>query len=196
MRYLILLTLAVCSAVGAAEMWRWVDKDGVVHYADRPAPGAEKFTMQSTQKPAAPAGPAPPPARTSARPAEFRYASCAITSPTPDQVFNSVTAVNAGIELLPGQRPGDRVMMQLDGRRVANWPEGAQGFMLTDLSRGSYTLTAQIVDEAGKTMCTSAPVSFHIRQPSMLAPSSSVPTAPRVPTAPGAPAAPKPAPRP
>jgi hypothetical protein len=195
MRYLILLTLTVCSAVGAAEMWRWVDKDGVVHYADTPSPGAEKFTLQSTQKPTTPAGPAAPPARTSTRPA-FRYASCAITTPAPDQVFNNVTAVNAGIELLPGQRPGDRILMQLNGRRVANWPEGAQGFMLTELFRGSYTLTAQIIDESGKTMCTSATVSFHIRQPSMQTPSGGVPSAPRVPTAPIAPAAPKPAPRP
>lgn len=193
MRYLILLTLTACSALGAAEMWRWVDSDGVVHFADRAVPGAEKFTLQSTQKPSAPAAGTAPPARTAVRPADFRYTSCAITSPGQDEVFNNVNAVIASIELLPGQRPGDRVLMNLNGRRVANWPEAALGFTLTELYRGTYSLSAQILDEAGKTMCTSAQVSFHIRQPSMLTPATQVPKAPRVPTVP---AAPKPTPRP
>lgn len=196
MRYLILLTLTVCSAVGAAEMWRWVDSDGVVHYADRAVPGAERFTLQSTPKPSTPAAPAAPPARTSARPADFRYTSCAITNPAADQVFNNVNTVNASIELLPGQRPGDRVLMNLNGRRVANWPEAAQGYVLTDLYRGSYSLSAQVVDEAGKTMCSSPSVTFHIRQPSMLTPGAKVPSAPRAPAAPTPPRPKPPAPRP
>ncbi|MEP7314613.1 MAG: DUF4124 domain-containing protein [Pseudomonadota bacterium] len=194
MRYLILLTLTACSAVSAAEMWRWVDSDGVTHYSDRAVPGATKFSLQSTATPSAPAAtPSLPTRPATTRQTDFRYTTCAITNPGNDQVFTSVNTVNAALDLAPAQRPGDRVVMNLNGRRVEGWPEAAQSYVLTDMYRGSYTLSAQVLDETGKTICSSATVSFHIRQPSMLTPGTSVPKAPR---AQGVPTAPKPAARP
>lgn len=170
MRILILISLFACSALGAAEMWRWVDKDGVIHYQDQPAPGAEKITVSSAPRVGTTA---PAPARSgqsSVAPREFRYASCAIGSPAQDETFNNVNSVSASITLTPGLRPGDRVLMTLNGRKVDNWPDSATGYVLTGLFRGSYSLGAQVLDEGGRSICNSPPVAFHIRQPSLLSP--------------------------
>jgi len=49
----LLLTLALHSAA-AKEMWRWVDERGVVHYSDRPQPGAERVDLDPAQTYTAP----------------------------------------------------------------------------------------------------------------------------------------------
>jgi hypothetical protein len=47
--------------------------------------------------------------------------------------------------------------------------------MLQGLNRGTYTLQAVVLDAEGKTVCTSRPHSFHIRQPSVLSPGRAAP---------------------
>lgn len=41
------LSFALAAAVGAQEIFRWVDKDGKVHYGDRPPPAAEAKSVQT-----------------------------------------------------------------------------------------------------------------------------------------------------
>lgn len=41
------LFFALATAVGAQEIFRWVDKDGKVHYGDRPPPAAEAKSVQT-----------------------------------------------------------------------------------------------------------------------------------------------------
>ena len=50
MRALSLLACALCAlTIGAAEVYRWVDADGKVHFSDAPPPGvvAEKLALKS-----------------------------------------------------------------------------------------------------------------------------------------------------
>jgi hypothetical protein len=52
------------------------------------------------------------------------------------------------------------------------WPAAGLAYTLTNLYRGSYTLTVRVVDAGGRAVCTGAVSSFHIRQPSVLSPQS------------------------
>ena len=45
--WLLMLLIAAAGLAAAAETYRWVDKDGHVHYSDRPRPGAERIELES-----------------------------------------------------------------------------------------------------------------------------------------------------
>jgi hypothetical protein len=164
-----LLSMLIALSASAAELWRWKDADGVVHYSDRPVQGAERIDVLSKQKstgeftPAAPRPVQPPPA-------EVRFTRCEVTAPTNDQVFNNVNAVDVSIAVEPGLQGDYRLQVLLNGREDIDWPAGALSRTLPNLYRGSYTLGARVLDLYGRAVCTGSIINFHVRQPSILAP--------------------------
>jgi hypothetical protein len=177
------LVLLAASPLGATDVYRWVDKDGVTHFSDQPNPGAEKIPLKAAPKPGsvspnyAPSNstansgePEGAQATAAAAAARFRYTSCAISNPAQDETFNSTDAVGVGIDLLPGYRAGDRVQVQLNGQRVADWPETSTSYLLAGLARGSYSLTVTVLGPDGSLMCAATPIGFHVLQPSLLSP--------------------------
>jgi Domain of unknown function (DUF4124) len=170
------LLLGVALAAGAADIWRWKDADGVIHYSDTPVPGAERLILGGTAPQSgepAPAAQAPAPVRAEAPPAPaVRYTRCAVTQPTNDQVFFAVDSVAARVVIEPPLQPGHRIQVLLNGEVNADWPATAVNYTFTGLYRGSYTLTVRVVDAGGRVVCTGAVSSFHIRQPSVLSPQS------------------------
>lgn len=173
------LVLLAASPLGAMNVYRWVDKDGVVHLSDQPTPGAEKIPVKGAPKPGS-VSPAYTPANSGANSGDsetaptagtrFRYTSCAVSSPAQDETFNSTDVVGVGIELLPGYRAGDRIEVQLNGQRVPDWPDTSTSYLLTGLARGSYSLTVTVLGPDGSLMCAAAPIGFHVQQPSLLSP--------------------------
>ena len=81
------LTLAASSGALAADIYRWVDADGNVHYGDRPA-GEQSELMDIVSKPTNPARlQAEAQARTEARAAAAeREAILAAQGPTPEEL--------------------------------------------------------------------------------------------------------------
>jgi hypothetical protein len=187
---LILAGLAVSLAAASQEIYRWVDKDGVVHYSDQP--GSDKAELISVIEPnaydsadtaiaTAPGGEADE----EPGPAVSPYDSLAIVSPSPDQVFFGADAVVSVTADLQGTlRPDHTVVFFVNGNR-----RNAQGLSLelTGLARGTYFLRASILDQAGNPVITSQQTTFHVRQPSINSPQS--PQAPPRPP-------PRPTPRP
>ena len=156
----------------AAEIVRWVDKDGVVHFSDRPQdagqPGAEKVELLEAPKPGSVAPARTAPADTAPKP--VTYTGCEISSPAPEQVFQNVRSVSVSLNIMPSLQPDHRIVVSVNGARVPGWPPSSSGYVLNDLPRGSYTVTAQVLDGRGTVVCTSSPLVFHVRQPSMLSP--------------------------
>ena len=105
---LILAGLSLSLAAWPQEIYRWVDKDGVVHYSDQPgAPGAVRVVVidpnsyteeESSDGTDAGSGGAPE----TREPQETSYGSLTIVQPQADQVFfgaeATVTAAAAGTE--------------------------------------------------------------------------------------------------
>lgn len=162
--------MLIALSAGAAELWRWKDADGVVHYSDRPVEGAERMDVLSKQKstgeftPETQKPPPPPPA------AEVAFTRCAVTSPANDQVFNNIRTVEVTVAVEPGLRGDYSLQVLLNGRPDPDWPAGALSRTLVDLYRGSYTLSARVLDLNGRAVCTGPTVNFHVRLPSLLAP--------------------------
>lgn len=171
---LLLLAFAL-PAAAATEVWRWVDAQGVVHYSDQRVPGAERVTIGGTPSAASPSTPSPRPAagsepRPAVQRAPVRYTRCAIALPEAEQVFMAPEPVVMSLDVRPRLQSGHAVRATLNGEPMKGWSPSSLGHTLSDLPRGSYTLAAQIVSADGRTVCTLAPVTFHVRQPTLLSP--------------------------
>ncbi|MGB5132194.1 MAG: DUF4124 domain-containing protein [Steroidobacteraceae bacterium] len=182
---LILAGLMLSLAAEPQEIYRWVDKDGVVHYADQPgAPDAKRVEIAvSNSYEATPPG-AGEPSTPSRGPAPILYDSLTITQPSPDQVFFGADAtVTAAAELGGSLEPGHTLVFYLDGNQVP--AEGGGSAQLSNLYRGTHFLRAAVLDENGAPLISSGQIPFHVRMPSINSPQS-----------PQAPKPPKPAPKP
>lgn len=172
---LILAGLAVSLAAASQEIYRWVDKNGVVHFSDQPgAPNAELITVLEPNVSDAPeAEPASAAVASRSEPDEPDvppYDSLSIVSPTPDQVFFGADAVvTATAELGGTLQPDHSVVFFLNGNRHEASGLSAE---FGNLARGSYFLRASILDQAGRPVITSQQISFHVRQPSINSPQS------------------------
>ena len=199
---LILAGLAISLAAFSQEIYRWVDKDGIVHYSDQP--GASNAELINVIEPNGYEGAeAAPEANSqgddggsdsgdnSSGPARISpYQSLSIVSPTPDQVFFGADAVvTVSADLQGTLRPDHQVVFFLNGNRK---PATGLSTELTGLERGTYFLRASILDQNGDPVITSQQITFHVRQPSINSPQS--PQAPK-PAKPPKPT-PKPTPKP
>jgi len=172
---LLLAGLAVSTVAPAQEIYRWVDKDGVVHYADQPgAPNAQRIEYAGLKSEPTEAGAAPPAAtpapvqRTDAAREEYR--SLAVTSPAPGQsFFGTDTAVPVSLDLQPPLQEGDRFVVMVDGKRVVD--DLRDPFTdLSGLPRGTHFVRAAVLDASGGQRIVSDNVTFHIRHPSVARP--------------------------
>jgi hypothetical protein len=177
---LAVLALLIPLAAHGQEIYRWVDKDGVVHYADQPgSPDAKlvpypalgtKPASEDAQPPALYQSDTPP-----AMPPGPTYRSLRVVSPTPNQVFfGGGVTVPVQVQLDRALRPGDQLVIIVDGKRTP--ANGGLTATLTGLDRGEHTLQAEVLDAAGSVVISSSSVTFYVRQPSIARP----PTGPDV----------------
>ena len=177
---LIVAGLAVSLVAQSQEIYRWVDKDGIVHYSDQPgSPNAELINViESNSYEATDAAAAGGGSRAADEPddeaAASPYASFSIVSPTPDEVFFGADAVvSVQTDLQGTLLPDHTVAFFLNGNRTEAQTLSTE---YTGLARGTYFLRASILDGDGKPVITSRQTTFHVRQPSVNSPQS--PTAP------------------
>lgn len=179
-----LLLMFLALSASATELWRWKDADGAVHYSDQPVKGAERIDVQMTQRSTGASEPTSEAASGSRGTSESRseaaappvnYTRCAVASPQNDEVFNTVSAVNARVDIEPALQAGHRLQVFLNGRAYPDWPANQFAYTLSDLYRGSYTLNVRVLDANGRALCTGSTINFHVRQPSVLAPARKPP---------------------
>jgi len=159
-----------CAVATAATVYKWVDENGVTHYSDQPHQSAAKVDVQKQPPIGSVATPSPAVSAASAPAAERVYTSCEIASPMADEVFQNTFTVTAQLNVQPTQRGGDQVVISLDGKPVPGLPTVGTQFKLDQVDRGTHSLQASIQDNTGRTVCQSASVTFHVRQPNLLSP--------------------------
>jgi Domain of unknown function (DUF4124) len=174
---LILAGMALSLAAASQEIYRWVDKDGIVHYADQP--GSSNAELISVIEPNAYEGAAATPGDNSGSDAASNanasatvspYESLSIVSPTPDQVFFGADAVvTVSADLQGTLQPNHQVVFFLNGNRK---PATGLSTDLSGLERGSYSLRASILDQDGNPVISTQQITFHVRQPSINSPQS------------------------
>ena len=165
----IFILLALLVAAGAfAEAYTWTDEDGIVHYSDRPHPGARIIDLGSTSitrprpttRPGATTSPDQPDAA-EATPTTG-YESLEIASPGAEEtLWNIEATLNVTLALSPALRPGHQVRVYFDGT-----PQmvGGASFQLQEVYRGVHNLQAEVIDETGMLLIRSRPSRFYVQQ--------------------------------
>ena len=162
----------VACAAPAAVIFKWTDKDGLIHYSDQSVPGAEKIVTSSgsnngiggANRGSLSSGSSlakPPLSR-------LDYAAFSIDSPAKDQAFFGDELVPVRLHLEPDLKPQQGLTWQLNGAPLDERGNSLD-FALPALPRGTYTLSAVVTDlVSGETQHSE--VTFFVRQPSELAP--------------------------
>ncbi len=162
------MALATLIAAGAvcAQAYKWVDEDGVVHYSDRPQPGAEELdlprrppqaSVPAARRPAAPAGEEEP-----AEEEPFQYQELTVASPSPEEtLWNIEGTLNVSLNLQPALQPGHQIRVYFDGQpRIVS----GTSFQLEQVYRGAHNLQAEVIDENGELQIRSQPGRFYVQQ--------------------------------
>jgi Domain of unknown function (DUF4124) len=178
---LILVGLTISLAAASQEIWRWVDRDGIVHYSDQPgAPDAKLVTVvaPNSYEGEATSGNSGTGGEPDAPASEF--GSITIVQPTHDQVyFGSNATVTVVAEFDGTLQSGQSIAFIVNGnRRPAS---SGTSLELTDLPRGSHYVRATVIDANGQVVMSSPQVTFHVRQTSIQNPQNPVPPRPQVP---------------
>jgi hypothetical protein len=165
----IFVLLVLLLAAGAfAQAYTWTDENGIVHYSDRPHPGAETIEIggYSTRTRPEPTASAPARRDSGSAPAlRPNYTSIEIIAPGAEEtLWNIETILNVDLELTPALMPGHQVRVYYDGM-----PQmfDSASFQLEEVYRGVHNLQVEVIDSAGKLLIRSRPNRFYVQQNSV-----------------------------
>lgn len=162
---LFIVVLLLARPLGATDVYRSVDKDGVVHYSDQPpAPDAKPLKLPPVQV-MDPVHIAPERSRRVVPAPRFRLS---LVSPAADETFRGDDRripVSVRLDLpLPA---GHGLLYLLDGRAQNTAPTRALSFTLENAERGEHLVSVLAVDETGREVQRTPPVIVHMKPPAL-----------------------------
>jgi Domain of unknown function (DUF4124) len=168
---LVAIVMAAVTA-DAAVIYKWKDAEGVMHYSDQPVEGAEKIVTGGTSTYSGAAsvkGLQGPNKQAPQRTPPTALTQISISSPQAEQSFFGDEPIPVSLDLSPALSGNQTVTWMLNGAALQDQPPTATQFTLQSLARGTYSLSATVMDaDTGSQQSTS--VTFYVRQPSALSP--------------------------
>lgn len=157
-------------ALSADEVYRWVDRDGVIHYgAQPPQKDAKPVALPQLQTYPARSGQRllPPPVIDALPKSAAQLQSVRILSPVQDEIFRDPEGgISVAVAVLPALPAGAGVVFYLDGAAKNAKPAASTSTTFNNVERGEHSVTAAVVDASGKELMRAAPVTFHTKPPS------------------------------
>jgi hypothetical protein len=168
----ILLASLLAASTAMATTYVRVEKDGSKTYSDRPIPGGVPVEIQSAQTYSSPPQPvvsnSPREQQLLEQMNDFRYTSCRVSPPN-DTQYSNPESVQVSVDLEPGLRVNHKLTLMVDGQPVPGAAGNANSATLTNVARGTHTVSVLVKNEFGKTLCNST-AAFHVQRPSVNAP--------------------------
>jgi hypothetical protein len=163
----VVVSLAFIACASFAQVYKWTDSQGVIHFSDTPHSGAETIDTIQTQSYSSPASSSSVTSIQNSSPIKKQeaYTKLAITQPT-DQatIRNNQGYVVVTIEIEPQLLPGNSIQILFDGKAQGT-PQSSLMFQLNGIYRGSHTIAVQILDTNGEVLKTSPPVTIFMHRP-------------------------------
>jgi hypothetical protein len=172
MKALALILLAIFATVAtasAATLYKWTDKNGVVHYSDHPhkagakpvaLPGLSSFADRTVPK-------AEPDQHEQNAPPGHPYKEFTVTSPKPKETLHANDGkVAVSVALAPRLRRGDKLVYAIDGQQAGITE--STSITLTHVVRGTRHLSVSVINSNGKTVGKAPTVTFYVRHHSKL----------------------------
>lgn len=166
MRSLTLIGLLLLSMLAHATVYKWVDKDGKVHYSDEPRANAEavevneKTLNQITL----------PPLKTAAdnhdKIIEDIYYQINIITPEEATVRDNNGDFEVVATVSPEIKSQFLMQLKLNGQIIAP-PQVGGRFKLTNIDRGEHTIIVDAMTQNGKVFASSSPRKIFLHQAAM-----------------------------
>lgn len=164
---LVSLMMVICAS--NAQIYKWTDSQGVIHFSDNPHSGAETVKTLEVQTYSSPEPALSAQADKSdtikkkSQPAHYK--EIAITQPQNEQTIrNNQGALSVIATLSPELFPGNQTQLLLDGHPVGN-PQKQLSFEVSGIDRGSHTLQVQVIDNQGKSIIVSERITVFMQRP-------------------------------
>jgi hypothetical protein len=160
----------LATAAANADVWRWVDDSGVVHFSDTPVEGAEQVDVSASTRSTGsrlynqrPDIPDDEPEEESAEEEAAGYESATISTPAAEETLWNIEGVlNASLQLSPPLQAGHQVRVYLDGSEQMT--VRSTSFTIDGVYRGVHNIQAEVLNEAGKVMIRTQPNRFYVQQ--------------------------------
>lgn len=165
---MVFLLVLAGHALAGDEIYRWVDRDGVIHYgAQPPQKDAKPATLPPLQTyPSRGGQRALPFAAADAGRKDALVREVRILAPVQDEIFRDAqNDVSVAVAVLPALPAGAGVVFYLDGKALNPKPSASTNTVLRGLERGEHTVTAAVLDNSGKELLRAAPITFHSKPP-------------------------------
>ncbi|MCU7904782.1 MAG: DUF4124 domain-containing protein [Candidatus Thiodiazotropha sp. (ex Epidulcina cf. delphinae)] len=167
---ILLLLLLTALPLFAGDVYKWTSADGEVIYSERYHPDAERIKVTGKKKTSAVSLTDQDEEAAAEAAAAGDYASFEIVQPADDEtVRNADGSVPVGLSLSPTLASGHIIHLYVDGAKLDSDITRTQ-LILQQLSRGTHTLQAKIVDSQGEPLKDSNSVTFHLRQAAVSTP--------------------------
>lgn len=172
-----LLAMLLTSAIATAGVYKWVDKEGNIHYSDT-APPHGLATEVDLPEPSRYKPRPIPSLDTEAQTGKTSTDADETDKPTSYPVVTIVKPENGGtvrsnegivaieVQLEPALAKGHVMAFSLDGTAIPD-KVASTSFQITSVDRGTHSLTASVQDEQGKELGRSASVTFTLRKASL-----------------------------
>ena len=161
--------VAVTSVSGTAiaGIYKYLDENGNIAYSDKPVHGAQKLKIKLRPTPESDV------AQQSAEALEdddgnskevTSYESLELLTPNDDKVVSDRSG-SVQVVLLPTPRLSSthELVITVDGKDISRGRHA--NLNLSQVSRGTHTVSARILDANGTTMISSPTATFHVREP-------------------------------
>lgn len=164
MRTFTLIGLLLLSMLAQATVYKWVDKDGKVHYSDEPHPNAEVVELKEKTLNQITLPPLLPDSSDDNQVTENITYQVNITSPEEEA---TVRNNNGDFEVTATVTPeikGQYLMaLKLDGQSVGQ-PQVGATFKLTNIDRGEHIIIVDAMTQNGKVFASSSPRKIFLHQ--------------------------------
>lgn len=163
-----LIGLMALSTSLQAEIYKWTDSDGNVHFSDKAHQGAETIQLPPVQTYSPPKEEAPSaPVLNNASTNDVAYTSVAFVQPV-DQatVRDNRGNFSVVINVEPTLDPDDKIQLLLDGNPIGT-PKNTTALQLTGVNRGSHSLQAQILNSDGQVLKSSEIITIYLHRARM-----------------------------
>jgi hypothetical protein len=174
------LPSAIAQKDDTRSTYTWIDENGRRVFSDRPPPDGEgaRVEIDVPDRPSDPFAslqqrrPVPASETDEAEDSDAGPPiSVSVVRPQPEEMYvNTGGRVQVGVNIQPSLPRDGRVVIYLDDALAATGSAGQQSFLLEPVFRGEHTLEAVVVDENGREITRSVPVTFFVRQASRLTP--------------------------
>lgn len=158
------MVLLIIPFVAGAEVYKWTDEFGKVHYSDQPNKMTDKpIDLPESMIYKAPAKPKFELDKPEEKPAYKFYETFKIVSPQNDGTVRSAPGnLSILMQVSPALRSNHSVVVMVDGKEVAKGK--STSVSVSNIERGSHSLSAKIIDDNGRVVKSAAAVTFHMKR--------------------------------